>query len=235
MININNSIKAISELYSEGKFSIEFKDCIIKESDINNDYFSNLGNKVHIDLPAVPYMGDVRNAKWYLLMTNPGFEYMEYKEKKDSSYYKAMEKNLKQDLDEDYPCVWFNPEFYWTSGFNYWANLLCKPQITLEKLKWLSSNVAIIQMFGYYSSNNEPGFENTRFREYNSKAAELVKHISSCPDKEIVISRNSAGWKRILDEEDKEIYKNIKDRELIKPCKSGRHPFIPKDLLDEVN
>lgn len=237
MININNSIKAISELYSEGKFPIEFKDCIIKGSDINNDYFSSLRSKVHIDLPAVPYMGDVRNAEWYLLMTNPGFEYMEYEENKNELYKMAMLNNLKQtNLDSKYPCVWFNPEFYWTSGFNYWANLLCKSQITLEKLKWLSSNVAIIQMFGYYSSNNKLGFQRPKFSKYNFEAAELVKHISSYyPDRKIVISRNRAGWEEILDKEDKEIYNKIKTRKLIKQCKSGRHLFIPKDLLDEVN
>jgi hypothetical protein len=230
---INNSIATICELYDKEKVPSEFEDCIIKGTDINNDYFSSLRSKVHIDLPAVPYMGDVRNAEWYLLMTNPGFEYMEYEENKNELYKMAMLNNLKQtNLDSKYPCVWFNPEFYWTSGFNYWANLLCKSQITLEKLEWLSTHVAIIQMFGYYSSNNKLGFQRQEFSEYNSEATELVKHIqAACPNKKIVISRNRAGWEKILG---RETYNKIKSTN-IKQSNHGPAPFIPTGLLDAVN
>jgi hypothetical protein len=119
------------------------------------------------------------------------------------------------------------------SGFNYWANLLCKSQITLEKLEWLSTHVAIIQMFGYYSSNNKLGFQRQEFSKYNYKAAELVKHIqAACPSKEIVISRNRAGWKQILEPK---IYDEITSKSTnIKQSNHGPAPFIPKELLDAV-
>lgn len=195
------------------------------------DLLERKSNKVHFDLLAVPYMGDLKNATWHFLMTNPGFEYMEYKEQKDDDYRKAIENNLKQIIthDNDYPCVWLNPKYSWTSGFQYWAKYLCNNKITLKKLKTLSKDVAIIQLFGYYSSSNI-GFNKDEFSAYTKLSGELVNYILNRGNSKVVVSRNVAGWKKVCPQLE---YHDVK---LLKPSDkkiSPFAPFIPPEFFEE--
>lgn len=118
--------------------------------------------KFHSGLIPVPYGGDIRKAKIYILTLNPGFKPIDYyAESHDKAYRKARVQQLQQrNLDKDFPFMGLNPKFSWKS--NYWKSRLGDiiPMLQKQKnisykkaLSRLSKSIACLEYIPYHSKN----------------------------------------------------------------------------------
>ncbi|MEN7547845.1 hypothetical protein AAG747_07990 [Rapidithrix thailandica] len=130
-----------------------------------NNLFGN-NFQLHTGLMPVPYTGNLRDARIYLLMVNPGFHHNDYySENSVIEYRTALARNLRQEnLDENFPFLYLNPQFCHTSGGEYW---LKKFNSLIEGLKdrlgnnysydnilsLISRNICILELFPYHSIN----------------------------------------------------------------------------------
>lgn len=128
-----------------------------------NDHQDNRKSLI-TDLSPQPFLGDLKNAKVYLLMLNPGYSYADhYAEQNSEELRLALEKNLNQDFgNNEYPLFYLDPNFAWHGGAKYWRKAL-KDYVTeisnskklnhTESLKYLSQRVAVLELFPYRSSS----------------------------------------------------------------------------------
>lgn len=129
---------------------------------INNISFSSdTHRKLHTGLLPIPFIGDLRNAKIFLLLANPRLDHSDYKaEYDDTDYREAVIQNIKQAPDRNYPFFALNPKFAWTGGFQYWENKF-KPLATeicnqkkasyKEILKFISKSIVVLELQPYRS------------------------------------------------------------------------------------
>lgn len=120
--------------------------------------------KLHLGLVPHPFCGDLRNARVYLLMLNPGYGPHDYfAELEIPDYTEAAKKNLKQTFDEDdYPFFLLNPKFAWTGGYIWWQKKFAS---TIEALAserklcysgarhYLSKQIASVELIPYHSTS----------------------------------------------------------------------------------
>lgn len=77
---------------------------------------------LHVGLLPLPFIGDVRGAKVYFLLANPGLSANDYyAEYEDTRVRERLLANLRQDLrTEAYPFFPLDPNMAWHSGNGYW-------------------------------------------------------------------------------------------------------------------
>lgn len=117
--------------------------------------------KFHFNLLPMPYLGNIRKAKVYILTLNPGFGFNNYYLQSLPEYRENKIRQLRQtNLNKEYP--WIDPDFCWTGGFQYWfkrirpviERLQKKEGINFrEALKIVSKNVATLELVPYHSSS----------------------------------------------------------------------------------
>jgi hypothetical protein len=97
----------------------------------SRDFGSRDDHKLHLGLIPTPYMGNLEKGSIFILMLNPGLSPLTYYAEHDNDEYSAaLKSNLHQEnLDENYPFMFLNPNFSWVSG--YWMGKLYR---TIEKL-----------------------------------------------------------------------------------------------------
>ncbi|GAA4824801.1 hypothetical protein [Algivirga pacifica] len=128
-----------------------------------NDYWTDK-NLIHTDLFPVPYIGDLLNAKVFILMLNPGLSFIDYHaeiETPSSKFIDELKRNLKQEnLNKNYPLIYLNPSYAWHSGSNYWLKKFKALILSLQEelnisfidaIKIISQNIAIIELYPYHS------------------------------------------------------------------------------------
>ena len=100
--------------------------------------------RFHLGLVPVPYIGDLKHATVFLLMLNPGFEPDDYFAESSMPLYRdAVVRNLRQEFrDCDYPFIYLDPRFAWTSGGKYWR----------ARLEWLARDIMQTQRIGYFQA-----------------------------------------------------------------------------------
>lgn len=155
-----------------------------------DDYINNLKNldvlkddsKFHLSLIPIPYIGDIINAKIYILMLNPGFERLDYyAESKDNELKASLFNNLYQEnLDPEYPFIFLNPKFLWHGGGRYYENrfkwLIEKAQGDTynKKLSQVAQKVAVLQYYPYHSKNKPKQPLNSSKEIFNFVENELM-------------------------------------------------------------
>jgi len=118
--------------------------------------------KFHSGLIPVPYGGDIRKAKIYILTLNPGLRPIDYyAESHDKAYRKARIRQLRQrNLDKDFPFMELNPKVSWKS--KYWTGRLGdiiqmlqeQKNVSYTKaLSLLSKSIAYLEYIPYHSEN----------------------------------------------------------------------------------
>jgi hypothetical protein len=114
-------------------------------------------------LLPVPFVGDLRRADIVILLQNPGFSPSNYfQEFQDQAFRRALRENLRQPrASRRFPFFPLNPRFCYGGSYEYWRNkfggilaeLMRRRGITLVRaLEYLSSRVAILELFPYHSS-----------------------------------------------------------------------------------
>ena len=124
-------------------------------------------NKIFINLLPIPFLGDVVNAKVYILMGNPGFHSSAYiDEVENEDYVKLIKKNLLLSSDS-FICL--KDEAKETGGYKYWSQKGRIPKISqaldninnkssAENYKFVRDSVCIVESIAYHSCakpNNE--------------------------------------------------------------------------------
>jgi len=135
-----------------------------------NNYVGNCDNlfgdnyQLHTGLIPVPYAGDIRRARIYLLMLNPGFHPNDYySENYCENYRNALIQTLRQEnINNAFPFHYLNPEFIHTSGGEYWFNkfrdiiIQFSSELNLPydiSISFISQNICALELFPYHSIN----------------------------------------------------------------------------------
>ena len=90
-----NKLKYCLELPIEelrNKYGSDLKSNKVKESFVNNKFNRN---KIVPSIYAIPFLGDIENAKIYILMGNPGFDTGDYVDEiENENYINLLNDNL---------------------------------------------------------------------------------------------------------------------------------------------
>ncbi|HEY2826306.1 MAG TPA: hypothetical protein VGJ04_01800 [Pirellulales bacterium] len=149
--------------------------------------------RLHLGLLPQPFIGNLRTAKVFVLMLNPGLNPNDYfAQYAQPGFRQAMLDNLAQRNVETF--TFLDPQFAWCSGFRYWHSKFSKliealadnggrsfSQARKEFSKWL----ATIELVPYHSRHFNIG---SRYIK-RMKSAELARSFVD----EVVIPRAIAG------------------------------------------
>ncbi|MCX7353399.1 MAG: hypothetical protein NTY59_00935 [Alphaproteobacteria bacterium] len=133
---------------------------------VRSERFGNFSdNQFHLSLLPVPYAGDLRRADIFILLLNPGFNFVDYYAEYESRRFRSrLLQNLRQKNHEaKFPFLYLDPSFCWHSGFAWWegkfrevGKLLAEQRYEgsyLAALKELSRRVAAIELVPYHSTS----------------------------------------------------------------------------------
>jgi hypothetical protein len=162
-------------------------------------------NTFHLGLYPQPFAGDLVNAQIFILLLNPGFLFTSYYEEHHHPDFKQSLKNtLKQDLDKDFPFMWLNPKFLWTSGGQYWFRKLRshldkyrkENKISYyETLSFFSKKIAVLQLYPYHSEASPSlsgQLESTTLAK--KLLTENLLHRTEDGNTGIIVTRQSRNW-----------------------------------------
>lgn len=120
-------------------------------------------HRFHFSLLPVPYVGDLKKADIFILLLNPGLDFIDYfAESRMTEFNSTLKRNLLQDFTStSFPFLYLNPEFCWHGGFTWWERKLrdVATKIAEEKFKGrylkaiqdLAHRVAAIELIPYHS------------------------------------------------------------------------------------
>lgn len=115
----------------------------------------------HLGLLPMPFLGNLRRARVFLLSLNPGLGPHDYfGEHQVDEYRSALLANLKQDRNVRFPFL--DPAHFWHGGSAYWAprlrgitegvqsGLNIKPR---EAREVCAAHIAVLELVPYHSAN----------------------------------------------------------------------------------
>jgi len=182
-----------------------------------SDYNDRNSTLLHTGLIPLPYLGDLKNAKIYILLNNPGIGDLDYiAEDRFPELRRALTRSLRQELDPEYPMMYLNPAFSWHGGGQYWISrfkeyislIMSKGGVTFHKaMSILSQQICCLEYLPYHSARFGLG---KPFQE-NLKSTQLVKAFVKkdlVPRAEngeigIIVARGKSRWE--VEESDKNV------------------------------
>ena len=162
------------------KYGNDLKSDNVKEKFIN---YKDNKNKILTNLLAIPFFGDVKNAKIYILTGNPGFHTGDYvDEVENNKYIEILKENLKLNI-KTFACL--KNDSINTGGYKYWSNGGRIPKIS----KYLNN------------LNKEPSYKNYEFVKNSICVVETIAyHSCNKPHKELYNMPSSKMTKRLVNE-----------------------------------
>jgi len=175
----------------------------------HKDFGQRQSHEFQTGLLPIPYFGDLRKARIFLLTLNPGFDHSDiHAETVSPELRRDLIKNLHQsDLDPQYPSVFLNPKYSWHGGFIYWAKKLQGILSLIQKangftyrdsLAFLAKNIAVLEAVPYHSiefkgSNNL--LENLQSsRAIKEFVNDLLSHRAASQEALIIVLRKNSFW-----------------------------------------
>lgn len=135
---------------------------------VRGERFGNFSDRqFHLSLLPVPYAGDLRRADIFILLLNPGFNFVDYYAEYESRQFRSrLLQNLRQKNHQakfPFPFLYLDPSFCWHSGFMWWerkfrevGKILADQKYEgsyLAALEELSRRVAAIELVPYHSTS----------------------------------------------------------------------------------
>ena len=161
----------------------------------------------HFSLLPAPYVGNLNQAKIFLLMLNPGFNMSDYyAEYQVPAFKRRAITNLKQSFDGvEFPLMFLDPDFSWHSGFGYFERKLRpitraivdqRGKTYLEALRQLAGCVAVLQMVPYHSASFKDSwaYELPSAGKAKQFACEHVYRRTEAGEAIAIILRNGKQW-----------------------------------------
>ncbi|MBZ5531215.1 MAG: hypothetical protein LAO20_07275 [Acidobacteriia bacterium] len=120
-------------------------------------------HRFHLSLVPVPYAGNLAKADIFILLLNPGFDFVDYYgESRVLEFRQRIKQNLRQEFDGiEFPFLYLDPEFCWHGGFVWWEKKFrdVATKIAAEKfggryldaLRDLAHRVAAVELIPYHS------------------------------------------------------------------------------------
>lgn len=187
------------------KNAMDFK-AFLKSKSFGNDKDTGF----HLSILPSPYKGDLKRAKIFILLLNPGLSYTDYygERRGDGNLTRKLKANLKQKLGKSkFPFIWLDPGLCWHAGFVWWESKLRNVLRKIAKndskssyneaLQRLSQKIACIEIVPYHSLK----FKNSSFlHELPSvKAAKNFVLKNLLPRAErgeitLIVTRQSKAW-----------------------------------------
>ena len=133
-----------------------------------SDFAAPGDTRVHLGLLPQPFVGDLRRAKVYILLLNPGLGSGNYfAEYEVPAFRKAILSTIRQRFTGKAPRFLFlDPRFAWDGGFQWWHGKLARVIERLAK-RWkvpyarartrLANSLASIELFPYHSASFRDG------------------------------------------------------------------------------
>ena len=134
----------------------------LKSDIVNESFASNKSNrkKIMSNIFAIPFLGDVENARVYILMGNPGFETGDYVDEIENANYIQLLKNNINLKSKNFICL--EDMAINTGGYKYWYDNRRMLKIlklldnmnnltTQENFEYLKNSICIIQSVAYHS------------------------------------------------------------------------------------
>lgn len=149
-------------------------------------------------------MGDLKNAKVYFYMLNPGFSRQEYLDHEKDDIWRGLSANIKQEFAgnqylEQYKFLFLHPDLEDTEGGAYIRSYLktCISQYRTETntsyddaVKVFANNICYVQAFPYHSEKFGRTLDRLTKQLLSHQVASLfLKSISHDPKKLIFIVR----------------------------------------------
>jgi hypothetical protein len=130
----------------------------------DKDFGQRPPHELQAGLLPVPYVGDLRKARIFLLTLNPGFEPLDlYGEHTNRDFKKDLVHNLTQSsLDSEYPFLTLNPKNSWHGGYKYWSKRFSDLTAFFQterkcsfrqSLAFIAQNVAVMEAAPYHSTS----------------------------------------------------------------------------------
>jgi len=130
------------------------------------DFWEKKTQKFHLGLIPIPFLGNIKKAKVYVLSLNPGLTPVDYyAETYDNKIKKERKRELRQQkFNTDYPFHFLNPEYSWSS--RYWhsrfskiveelsGQLSSRQKIAyIRALKRVSQRITCLELVPYHSKS----------------------------------------------------------------------------------
>jgi len=171
---------------------------------IDNFFEPELG--LHLGQLPIPYKGDLEKSTIFIVLGNPGFDYMTYKDQENIFMRNAIIDTIRQDFSKssdliNYPNIGFNPNFFDTSGAKYFLNKFrdCivefkskkNNEISFEEtLKDFSQNICFLEVYPYVSVKSNLDLERIQLPSY-LVMKDFIKKISKDSTKCLFIARKA--------------------------------------------
>lgn len=177
------------------------------EAEIEEDRISP--KRLQLGLAPVPYSGNLRSARVFILMLNPGFIPLDiHAEQVDSHFRSGCWNSLHQRFAPDEcPNPFFDPKNIWTGGASYWIRKLdgvIKEVMEnrglgyADTLREFSRSMAFIEFFPYHSRSF--GVSETVLRELRSTQL-ITRFVETFVERKVdsgeagvIVARQSKRW-----------------------------------------
>lgn len=122
------------------------------------DFGKEPPGRFHLGLLPLPFAGNLKQAKVFILMLNPGFNPSDYLADVQENYRSEIIKIYRQ--ENDAKCIFFDPNFSWHGGFTYWHKKLSKAVDSysqknhisrLGALHYFTKKICFMEAFPYHS------------------------------------------------------------------------------------
>jgi len=176
-----------------------------------------------LSLLPIPYNGDLKSAKIFILMLNPGLSLSDYHIADHPEFITDSINVINQTyLDNGFPFSCLNPKYYYWSGFQYWHTKL-QPLIKeiqtikhfksyRDALSLVAQNIATVQFVAYHSRKfGSPQEQVISQLTSPKKAQSYVRYLIDLACKEeilLLVGRAAQRWQGIT-EIQKELPPNI--------------------------
>lgn len=173
----------------------------------SNDFGVPGSTKLHLNIIPEPFLGDIENAKVYVLMANPGFGPEDYFAGEANQYFRErLKENLRgKARNHPFPFLYLDPQLSWRGGFTWWERKFRSILDAVRKkqgcgyadaLQVLAKCVAALELVPYHSANFDT---NLHGRLASSHAAISFLHDTVVPrakasDAIIIVTRKVAQW-----------------------------------------
>lgn len=185
-------------------FSIEKinHEYVLDREDLNlilefNDTQKKGDTKIQLHLQPEPFIGNLSEAKLFLLALNPGFKGGEDGEDywHSSHRFRDLFSNNLSQGETDYPYYYLHEDTYFEkSPGHIWCKRIFKELVQRIGAKSLSQKICCIQLHGYHS---------TKYKDIELKSQELIfqKIREICDaNKPIIIMRSQKKWEEKVEE-----------------------------------
>lgn len=175
----------------------------------DKDFGATGDTRFHLGLIPVPFAGNLRNAKIFVLLLNPGLEPNDYfGELRVPGCRERLIRNLRQEfIGVEYPFLYLDPSFSWHSGYRWWHG---KFQKIIQELseqrqtsyaqarRYLSKLLASVELVPYHSFSYKLSPAVQRQLHSQELACSFVKNVlqprARAGEILMVITRKATVW-----------------------------------------